>query len=123
MVVRGPRAAMQPFGVPEAVLSSAHFADFFHWVFVHMMVLGVLIGLLGRYVRDGKPQVIVARVLLLLELHYTYLDIRTSDSALGSGLYRGGASLVPAFVGVLVTLSFLYLSIRPLRSRSPAPSE
>ena len=115
MVVRGPRAAMEQFGVPEVVLSSAHFADFFHWVFVHMMVLGVMIGLLGQYVREGKPQAIVARVLLLLELHYTYLDLRTSDSAFGNRLYRGSASLIPVMIDVLVTLSFLYLSVRPLR--------
>src|SRR5262245_61644270 len=76
MVLRGPQQVMQPFGVPELVLSSPHFMDFFHWVFVHMMVLGVLIGMLGRFVVDGVSQQWVARVLCVVELHYLYLDLR-----------------------------------------------
>ena len=36
MLVRGAVTAMQPFGVPDLVLRSPHFADFFHFTFVHM---------------------------------------------------------------------------------------
>jgi predicted small integral membrane protein len=116
MVLRGARAAMQPFGVPELVLSSPHFTDFFHWVFVHMMVLGILIGMLGQWVRHGPHQQAAARVLCLIELHYTYLDLRTSDSALGSGLYQGPQSLVPPAIDVIVVLLFAYLGVRRLET-------
>ena len=116
MLLRGAHASMAPFAVPEATLSSPHFADFFHFVFVHMVVIGVLIGMLGRLVEKGGAQRFVARALTVIQIHYAYLDFRTSDSVLGSGLYRGPASLGPAIVGVLVTLAFAYLSVRPLRS-------
>jgi len=112
MVARGAAAAMQPFGVPEAVLGSPHFADFFHWVFVHMTVLGVLFVLLARFVTEARAQRSVARVLLLLELHYTYLDLRTSDSPFGNGLYQGGGSLVPPLIDLIVVLCFAYLATR-----------
>ena len=120
MVLRGARQVMQPFGVPELVLASPHFADFFHWVFVHAMVLGVLIGLLGRYVVDGSSQRIVSRILCVLELHYLYLDVRTSDSPLGNGLYRGSASLIPPIVDLGVVILFAILSMRKLRPAEPA---
>lgn len=118
MVFRGARAAMTPFGVPEHVLSSPHFADFFHFLFVHMMVLGILIGMLGRYVVDGRAQRIAARVLCLIQLHYTYLDVRTSDSAFGNGLYQGSGSLGPVVIDLMVVACFAYLSVRSL---TPSP--
>jgi len=121
MVLRGPRQVLQPFGVPELVLSSPHFADFFHWVFVHALVLGVLIGLLGRYVVDGSSQRIVSRVLCVAELHYLYLDLRTSDSPLGNGLYRGSASLIPPIIDLAVAILFAILGMRKLR-QAPAPN-
>lgn len=108
---------MGQFGVPESTLSSAHFADMHHWTFVHMAVIGVLITLLGRYVERASGQLVVARVLLVLALHYTYLDLRTSD-AVGSGLYSGRAWVVPVLVDLLVTLTFAYLSFSG-RSRRP----
>jgi hypothetical protein len=120
MVLRGARQVMQPFGVPELVLSSPHFADFFHWVFVHMMVLGILIGMLGRFVVDGVSQRFVARILCLAELHYLYLDLRTSDSPLGNGLYRGSATLVPPIIDAAVVVVFAVLGMRSLRPAEPA---
>lgn len=123
MVVRGAKSAMQPFGVPDLVLSSPHFADLFHWVFVHMTVLGVSIVLLGRYVVQGRSQRIVARVLCVATIHYAYLDFRTSDSLLGNGLYHGPASLVPPVIDVVVVLVFAVLGFRSLRAiEAPAPS-
>ena len=112
--LRGAPATMAQFGVPKAVLSSPHFEDFFHWVFVHMTTLGVLLLLLGRFVEPGRAQRMVARVMCFVELHYTYLDFRTSDSPLGNGLYRGQASLIPPIIDVLVLLTFAYLGSRPL---------
>src|SRR4051812_12610623 len=78
MLARGARSAMTPFRVPEEVVASPYFADFFHWVFVHMVVLGILIGLLGRFVEGARAQRVVAGVLTAIELHYAYLDVRTS---------------------------------------------
>jgi hypothetical protein len=115
MVLQGARAAMTPFGLPETTLASRHFADFFHWVFTHMMVLGVMIVMLGRFVERGSYQQLVARIILLVELNYTYLDFRTSDSAVGNALYRGPRTLVPALIDVIVCLAFAYLSVRRLR--------
>ncbi|NUP07192.1 MAG: hypothetical protein HOW73_14145 [Polyangiaceae bacterium] len=112
MVVRGAQNAMAQFEVPDLVLSSPHFRDFFHWVFVHMMVLGVMIVMLGRFVTDGRSQRIVATVLTIVELHYTYLDFRTSDSPLGNRLYHGSGSLVPPMIDVLVTCTFAFFAIR-----------
>jgi hypothetical protein len=122
MLVRGATAAMQPFGVPEAVLDSAHFGDFFHWVFVHMSVLGVLFVLLARFVTEARAQRSVARVLLLLELHYTYLDLRTSDSPFGNGLYQGGGSLVPPLIDLIVVACFAYLATRRVPADAQSPS-
>ncbi|MFT3923938.1 MAG: hypothetical protein QM778_15500 [Myxococcales bacterium] len=115
MVLQGAKVAMAPFGLPQETLDSPHFADFFHWVFVHMVVLGVLIGLLGRYVERGEHQRTVARVLFLIEAHYTYLDLRTSDSPLGNALYHGPRTLIPPAVDLIVLLAFAYLGTRSLK--------
>jgi hypothetical protein len=107
---------MAQFGVPEATLASPHFADHHHWVFVHMAVIGVLIALLGHYVELEPSQRVVARVLCLIQLHYLYLDLRTS-TLFGSGLYNGRAWVVPVTVGGLVLLAFLYLGFGKRRRR------
>lgn len=117
MVVRGAHASMAQFGVPEAVLSSPHFRDFFQFLFVHMMVLGLTVGMLGRFVDDGPKQRLTARIMCSIQALYTYLDVRTSDSFLGNGLYQGPGSLVPVMIDVTVMLCFAYLSVRPLRAR------
>lgn len=114
MLASGVRASMGQFALPEQVLASPHYADQFHWVYVHLTVIGVLIGMLGRYVRDGRQQRTLARVLCLAEAHYAYLDLRSSDSAIGSALYRGSASLIPAVIDILVMLAFAYLSVHRL---------
>lgn len=121
-IAQGPRAVLQPFAVPEQVLASPHFADFFHFLFVHMCVLGVLIALLGRYVEDARNQRLVARILCLVELHYLYLDVRTS--VWGNGLYAHPKSLVPVFIDALVLLCFAVLSLKrlPPGVLGPAPS-
>jgi hypothetical protein len=110
-LMQGPEAVLGPFQFPAAILESPHFGDFFHWVFVHMATIGILIGLLGRLVREPRDQRVVALVLVALELHYTYLDWRTST--LGSGLYPGPRSLVPFSIDVLVTLGFAWFAFRP----------
>jgi hypothetical protein len=101
------------------VLSSAYFADCFHLLFVHMITLGVLIGMLGWFSAEAHQQRSAARVLCALNLHYAYLDLRTSDSPLGSALYHGAASLMPAVIDVLVLLAFGYLGLHALPAREP----
>jgi hypothetical protein len=115
MVARGAAVAMAPFGVPVTTLESPHFADFFHFTFVHMVVLGVMLVMLGRFVREGRDQQVVARVLLLVQLHYTWLDLRTSDSPLGNALYQGPASLGPVVIDLLVVVAWTVLSVRRVR--------
>lgn len=121
MLVRGAVVAMQPFAVPDAVLRSPHFADFFHFTFVHMVVLGVLLFLMGRFLEGARPQQITSRVMFLVSAHYTYLDLRTSDSPLGNHLYHGPETLIPPLIDVIVTVCFAYLSLRPARSAEPMP--
>ena len=118
MLLQGVQAVMQPFGLPESTLASPHFADFFHFLFVHMVVLGIMTVLLARFVTEGRYQRIAAWLLCAINVHYTYLDLRTSDSAFGNALYRGPNTLVPPAIDVVVVLCWLYLALRPMRSRA-----
>lgn len=119
LVTQGARRAMAPFGVPESTLASPHFADFFQFTFVHTMVLGVVFILLGHFVTSGLHQRTVARVLCAIECMYAALDFHTSDSPLGTGLYQGAASVVPALIDVVVVLAFARLALRSLRLSAP----
>jgi hypothetical protein len=116
MLARGAEAAMRPFGVPEPVLSSPYYADCFHFMFVHMVVLGITTVMLGRFVTHGPWQRMVARVLCVINVHYAYLDFRTSDSVLGNALYRGAETLGPPVIGVVVALCWAYLGLRSVRA-------
>lgn len=121
MLARGAETAMRPFGVPDAILRSPHYADYFHFTFVHMVTLGVLIFLLGRYAERGNAQRTIARVLCLVQVHYAWLDLRTSDSALGNHLYRGAGTMIPPMIDVAVALCFAFLGVRALREVTVAP--
>jgi hypothetical protein len=116
MKLRGPRGALAQFGVPPEVLDARHFADFFQFLFLHMMVIGLLVGLLGWAVTEPARQRTVARLLCGLEIVYAWFDFRTSDSMLGNGLYQGPASLVPPVLDLLVAAAFAALGSRRLRS-------
>lgn len=119
-LAQGSQAILAPFGLPAGVLASPHFADFFHWVFVHMITIGMLIGMLGRFVIDPQRQRTTARVLCLLELHYLFLDVRTS--VLGNNLYPHPKSLAPVIIDLIVVVCFAYLSFRPISYASRTPS-
>jgi hypothetical protein len=121
MKLRGAHEAMRPFGVPKAVLDAPHFDDFFQFLFLHMMVIGLLIGLLGWTVQGARRQRAVARVLCGLQLLYATMDFRTSDSPLGNGLYQGKGSLVPPLMGVAMALVFAWLGTRRVAVEAVVP--
>jgi hypothetical protein len=119
MKLRGPRAAMAGFGVPPEVLDAPHFADFFQFLFLHMMVIGLLVGVLGWQVMGAARQRAVARVLGALELGYACFDLRTADWVLGSRLYTGPGSLVPPMLDLALALAFGWLGTRRLPPADP----
>jgi len=104
---------MAEFSVPEAILEARHYRDAILWVYSHMIVLGLMIGVIGRFAESPKLKLWTARLFLLAQVYYTYLDVRTSDSALGDGLYQGPSSIIPALIGGVITILFLHLSLCP----------
>jgi hypothetical protein len=112
LFVKGLMPSMAEFKVPEATLQSPHYADAILWVYVHMMVLGALIAMLGFTVKQANEQRWVCLALLLISILYTYLDFRSSDSVLGNALYKGKQSLVPAYMGLFFNLMLLQLFIK-----------
>ena len=112
LFAKGLMLSMAEFKVPTELLNSPHYYDAILWVYVHMTVLGILIFLLGYAVTDPKKQQLITLLLFLITSVYTYLDFRSSDSALGNGLYQGESSVVPAFISLLVNMVLLQLWIR-----------
>lgn len=110
VLLRGIRPSMAQFGVPQAVLDSPHYTDAIFWVYSHMLVIGLIIGVLGWYAESPALRQAMARLLLAAHLFYTVLDFRASDSLLGNGLYQGPASLIPAFISLFMTVLFAHLS-------------
>jgi len=110
LFLRGLGASMAEFRVPAATVASAHYLDALTWVYVHMIVVGVLIGALGLWVDAPLTRRRFARVLLAAHLVYACLDFRSSDSVLGNGLYQGSASLLPGLYCLVACLLFLHLS-------------
>jgi hypothetical protein len=106
----GVPASMAGFGVPEAVLTSAHYQDAMLWVFTHMLVLGLIIAVVGQFAESARTKRAFARLMLATSMLYTVLDLRTSDSALGNGLYAGARSLVPPIIDIVVVLLFAHLA-------------
>ena len=102
---------LAPFGVPEATLILPHYEDAIHWVYTHMFVLGLLITTIGLKVTEPGARTTLSRLLFVLHAYYTFLDFRSSDSWVGNGLYKGDASLMPAFLALGFTMIFAYLSI------------
>lgn len=120
LFAKGLMVAMGEYAVPQAQLDSAHYYDAIFWVYVHMLLIGLLIAALGIWVRDGKAQLWLSRVLCGMHVVYMVLDFRSSDSPLGNGLYQGAASLIPAFICVFFVLLFLNLSLGKVRQGNGA---
>ncbi len=112
LFVKGLMPSMAEFKVPTEILNSPHYYDAMLWVYVHMIVLGILIFLLGYAVTEPKKQQVITLLLFFITCVYTYLDFRSSDSALGNGLYQGESSVIPAFIGLFVNVVLLQLWIR-----------
>jgi hypothetical protein len=110
ILTRGVRESLAPFAVPEVALNSPHYADAIFWVYSHQIVIGLAVVLLGVYARGARFQLAASRLFLVAHAYYTWLDFRASDSIVGTGLYHGRASLVPAFITLAFTLAFLHLS-------------
>jgi hypothetical protein len=119
-LLRGVPAAMDGFGVPDVVLASPHYQDAMTWVFVHMLVLGLTIGVVGHFAETPRTRLAFARFMVAAIALYTVLDLRTSDSALGNGLYAGPRSLVPPVIDVVVLLLFAHLAFCKSASAAPA---
>lgn len=109
LFVKGLMRNMVDFQVPTQTLNSPHYYDALLWFYSHMIILGLLIGVVGWYATDRPLKKWVARLLLIVHIYYTYLDLRTSDSFLGNGLYKGEGSVIPGFVCLFVTLLFFQL--------------
>ena len=112
LFLKGLIPSMAEFKVPEPVLSSPHYFDALLWVYVHMIVIGLLILLIGISVTDPKKQQWITMILILIISVYTYLDFRSSDSALGNGLYKGEASVAPALFSLGVEVLLILLVVR-----------
>lgn len=111
VLARGGAASMAEFGVPATTLASPHYGDAIAWVYLHMMVLGLVIGVVGWFGQGVALQRWFSRLMLAAHVVYVFLDVRGSDTALGTGLYQGPTSIVPAVIGGCVLLLFAHLSV------------
>ncbi len=109
---KGLVASMSEFKVPDLVLHSPHYLDAILWVYIHMMVLGILIFIIGLAVKDINAQKWISLILFLITALYAFLDFRSADWAYGNSLYKGESSIAPAIIGTIVCLLFLQLTIR-----------
>lgn len=112
LFVKGLMPSMSEFMVPTSLLESPYYYDSILWVYVHMIVIGMLISLIGISVEDRNKQKWITVILFLTTLFYTYLDFRSSDSSLGNSLYKGESSVAPAIISLFVNFLFLQLTIK-----------
>lgn len=115
ILLQGISASMAPFGVPAETLASPHYVDAMTWVYTHMLIIGVLIGLVGAKSREVGFQRTFVRACFAAHLVYLFLDLRTSDTVFGNALYQGGASAIPAITVFCFLCVFGFLSFAPLR--------
>ena len=115
---QGPSKVMSQFGIPDAVIGSPHYQDAMFWVILHMSFIGVITIALGLTVRDVVAQLWLPRIFVLFHCVYAYLDIRASDSPLGTGLYQGTASLVTPVISCTLLMAMLHLVGRSLAKDS-----
>jgi hypothetical protein len=121
LLLRGPMVAMANYGVPAGTLASPHYADAMFWVFLHMTVIGLVIGVVGWFADGVRLQRAFVRLMLAAILVYTFLDVRTADWSLGNALYKGTASLGPVLVDALTLLIWLRLNLVKPRKGAASP--
>ena len=109
-VAQGAAKVLEPFKVPEEVVKSAHFLDFYHWHFAHMGNIGALLVVLARVVNGIRAQGAIVATLIAVQLHYAYLDWRTS--VLGNGLYADPRSIVLVATNLVMVLAFASILVR-----------
>lgn len=118
-VAQGAARVLAPFNVPAEVLRSGHFLDFYHWHFAHVGNLGALLVVLARVVTDTRAQRAVVLTMIGVQLHYTYLDWRTS--VLGNGLYADPRSIVLIAMNLGMVLAFASVWARGRAASKRAP--
>lgn len=118
LFAQGLMQAMGSYQVPAATLESPHYFDAIFWVYSEMLILGLLIGAIGWLVTEGKAQLWLSRFICAAHVYFTFLDTRSSDTALGNALYKGPASIFPAIICLVVTLLFLHLSFGKVDSKT-----
>ena len=111
ILVRGGAASLAEFGVPAATLASPHYADAIWWVYVHMIVIGLIMLVVGAFGEGARLRRGFSRLMLAAHAYYLFLDVRSSDTALGNGLYQGPASIAPAIIVLVVLLLFVHPSL------------
>lgn len=109
-LAQGIPASMAGFGVPAVVLASPHYQDAMVWVFTHMLVLGLIIAVVGHFAESARTRQAFARLMIPAIAVFMVMDIHTSDSPLGNGLYAGARSLVPPVIDLVVLLLFAHLA-------------
>jgi hypothetical protein len=101
ILVRGSVLVMADYAVPPGTLASPHYADAMLWVFLHMTVIGLMIGVVGWFAEGVRMQRAFARLMLGALLVYTFLDVRSADWSLDAGrsarfrLWRSPRPLAP----------------------------
>lgn len=111
-MLQGPGNVMSQFGIPEDVVSSAHYLDAMFWVVLHMCFIGIISISVGVLVRETAAQRWLPRIFVVFHLVYATLDIRASDSPLGTALYQGPASLVTPIISGTLAAAMLHLAVR-----------
>ena len=86
-LAQGIPAAMAGFGIPDVVLASAHYQDAMAWVFVHLLMKGLTIATMGYFLEGARSQRAFARLMVVSVAVFTAMDLHTSDSVIGNGLY------------------------------------
>ena len=112
ILARGVAASLEPFGVPAADLNSPYYENAIWWVYTHMLIIGAVMLVIGRFASNADFKMWIARLFLGAHIYYTYLDFEAADWAWGSALYKGPASLMPAYIALAATLMLAHVSFR-----------
>ncbi|MBI3233931.1 MAG: hypothetical protein HYZ42_07795, partial [Bacteroidetes bacterium] len=77
LFAKGLLVSMAEFKVPQDVLNSPHYIDAITWVYIHMLVIGILILCIGLSAKETSHQKWISLLLFIISSIYTYLDFRT----------------------------------------------